>query len=306
MVVLRNFLAAHSRPRAIMVVMVLGVCLNAVADYALMFGHFGAPALGVVGAGLASSLVNTWMFLVLLAIAVGHRAFRSYRLLTGPWRLDWTVIREILRIGVPIGLGILAESSLFAATALLMGLIGTTALAANAIALQCVSVAFMIPLGFSQAATVRVGLAAGAGDRAGLARAGWTALGLGLALSVVPIALFLAAPRFLATRFLDPSQAGNGAVIDTIVVLLAIAALFQVFDGAQIIAGGALRGLKDTRIPMWISIFSYWAVGFSCSALFGFGFGFGAIGIWSGVALGLAATALFLIWRFHHMTRCRE
>ncbi|MEM7222649.1 MAG: MATE family efflux transporter [Pseudomonadota bacterium] len=299
LVVLRNFLAAHSRPRAIMVVMILGVCFNALADYALMFGHFGFPALGVVGAGLASSLVNGWMFLALLAVAVVHREFRPYRLLAGPWRPNLSLIREVLAIGIPIGLGILAESSLFAATALLMGLIGTTALAANAIALQCMSVAFMIPLGFSQAATVRVGLAAGAGDRAGLARAGWSALGLGLLLSALPVTLFLVVPRFLATLFLDPGQSVNLPVIETIVLLLGIAALFQVFDGIQIIAAGALRGLKDTRVPMWIALFGYWVVGFSCSLLLGFGLGLEVIGIWSGVALGLAVTAGLLVWRFY-------
>lgn len=303
MIVLRNFLAAHSRPRAIMVVMSLGVVLNALANYALMFGHFGFPALGLVGAGLSSSLVNTWMCLMLLGVAVLHRAFRAYRLLDGPWRPDWPLIREVVRIGLPIGLAILAESGLFAATAFLMGLIGTVALAANAIALQCIAVAFMIPLGFSQAATVRVGLAAGAGDRPAVARAGWTALGLGLVLSALPIAAFLLAPRTLAALFLDPGQAANLPVIDMIVLLLAIGAMFQIFDGIQIVAGGALRGLKDTRVPMWINIFGYWAVGFTASLLLGFSFGLGVLGIWGGIAIGLTVTAGLLVWRFRLMAR---
>ncbi|MEE8272780.1 MAG: MATE family efflux transporter [Alphaproteobacteria bacterium] len=302
-VVLRSFVAAHSRPRSVLVVTLLGVVVNAVGDYVLMFGKLGFPALGVVGAGVSTSIVNAFMFLVLFGYVLRDRKFRRYALLARFWRPDWARFREILRLGMPIGLAILAEAGMFSAAALLMGLISTAALAAHAIALQCAGVAFMVPLGISQAATVRVGLAAGAGDRSGVGHAGWSALALGAAFSTVPILAFWLLPEPLVDVFLDLALPATRPVAELAAAMLGVAALFQLVDGAQVIAAGVLRGLKDTKVPMVIAAFGYWGVGFPGSVALGFGLGLGGVGVWLGLALGLAASALMLIHRFHRRDR---
>jgi MATE family multidrug resistance protein len=302
-VTLRCFLSAHSRPRSVLVVTLLGVGVNALGNYALMFGHFGFPALGLVGAGISSALVHAFMFLALIGFVVRDRRLRRYAPLYRFWRADWPRFREIVKIGAPIGLTIMAESGMFSAAAFLMGILGTTQLAAHAIALQCAAVAFMVPLGVSQAATVRVGLAVGAGDRAGVGRAGWAALALGAGFAVFGALLFWLLPRPLVDLFLDLGAPEQWPVVELAVSLLGIVALFQVFDGAQIIAAGALRGLKDTRVPMIMATFGYWPVGFGTSALLGFALGLGGLGIWAGLALGLMVVAVLVIWRFHRRDR---
>lgn len=302
-VALRCFVTAHERPRSILVITLLAVALNALGNYCLMFGKFGFPRLELLGAGISSAVVQASMCFALLGYVLLDGRFRRYRLLIRFWRPDWIRFREILRIGLPIGLTILAESCLFAAASLLMGRIGTAQLAAHAVAIQCVAVAFMVPLGLGQAATVRVGLAAGSGDRAAAGRAGWTALAMGSAFMAVPAALFLFAGPTLIGFYLDRSLAANLEVISLAVSLLAIGGLFQFVDGAQVILVCALRGLKDTRVPMWISLFGYWAVGFTASILLAFVVGLAAIGIWSGLALGLATVAGLLLWRFSRRER---
>jgi MATE family multidrug resistance protein len=302
-IVLRAFVVAHSRPRAALVVIVAGACLHALGDYTLMFGHFGFPAFGVAGAGISNSLIQWLMLLVLLGYVQWDRRFRRYALLSRFWRANWPRFREVLRIGMPIGLAILAESGLFAAALYVMGVLGTDQLAAHAIALQCAAVAFMVPLGIGQAATVRVGLAAGRGDRPAVGRAGWIALGLGAGFSFAPAVVFLLLPYAVIGLFLDLSAAGSLEVAAFAVTFLAVAAVFQLFDGLQIIAAGALRGLKDTRTPMLVALFSYWPVGFGACLLLAFPAGLGGLGIWLGLALGLVVVAGLLVWRFHRRER---
>jgi MATE family multidrug resistance protein len=178
-VVLRNFIAALGRPRAAMVVTFLAIGFNALADYGLIFGAFGLPALGLRGAGLATALTNALMFLGLLGYILRDRRFRRYQILGRCWRPDWARFGEIFRLGLPIGITLIMEVGLFASAGFMMGWIGMAELAAHQIALQCASVSFMVPLGLAQAATVRVGLAAGAGDAAGVRRAGSAALAMG-------------------------------------------------------------------------------------------------------------------------------
>ena len=302
-ITLRSFVSAHSRPRSVLVVTVLGVGVNALGNYTLMFGNFGFPAFGVVGAGISTSIVNAVMFLVLIGFVVRDRRFRRYHILVRFWRSDWPRFREILRLGLPIGFAILAESGMFAAAAILMWLIGTNELAAHGIALQCAAVAFMVPLGISHAATVRVGLAAGAGDPGGVHRAGWVALGLGGMYTVLPITLFWLIPWTMVDLFLDLDISGNRQVAEVAVAFLGVAALFQLADGAQVIAVGVLRGLKDTRVPMVIATLGYWVVGFGTSILLGFWTGLGGLGVWIGLAAGLAFVAVIAIHRFHNRAR---
>ncbi len=302
-VALRSFINAHERARAPLVVTLIGVAVNALANYALMFGHFGFPRLELVGAGISTAIVNVLMFASLLAFTTLDRRLRRYAILIRFWRPDWQLFREILRIGLPIGLTILAESGFFSAAALLMGLLGTEFLAAHAIAVQSVSVAFMVPLGISVAATVRVGLAVGRRDPGAAARAGWAALAIGVIFMLAASAIFWFGGRQIIGLYLDLEAPENAAAIALGVSFLVVGAIFQLADGVQIILGGALRGMKDTRVPLAIAVFGYWGIGFSGSVLLGFHFEFAGVGIWSGLAFGISAVALLLFWRFRAQLR---
>jgi MATE family multidrug resistance protein len=297
-VVLRNFIASLERPRAAMVIMLIGVSFNAVAAYGLIFGRLGMPALGLRGAGIAAALTNYFLFLGLLGYILVDRQFRRFQILGRLWRPDWARFREIFRIGLPIGLTLVMEVGLFATAGFLIGLIGTAQLAAHQIALQCASVTFMVPLGLAQAATVRVGLAAGAGDAQGIWRAGVAALVMGGAFMLATATLMWTAPRAIVGLFIDLGAAANAPVVHAAVTFLAIAALFQIFDGGQVIGAGALRGLKDTRWPMAIAGLAYWIVGIGLATGLGFGLGWGGLGIWIGLAAALAVAALLMVPRF--------
>ena len=304
LVVLRCFVAAHTRAKSVLMVMILGVVVNFVGNYVLMFGHFGFPALGLVGAGISTSIANGIMFAALLGYVLWDRKFRRYAILYRLFWKDWPRFREILRIGLPIGVTILAESGLFAAAGLLMGLIGTEQLAAHAIALQCAVVAFMIPLGISQATTIRVGRAAGAGSRSGVGKAGWCAMALGLVFMLAAALCFLLLPEQLVDLFLDLNKPANIEVLHYGVIFLSIAALFQVFDGAQVVSMGCLRGLKDTRVPMYFALLCAWGIGFGACAVLAFPLGLGGVGIWLGLSLGLATLSGLMTWRFHRQSQC--
>ena len=298
-VVLRCFVTAHSRPRSVLVITLLAVGANAVGNYGLMFGNFGLPRWELTGAGVTSSVVSWLMFLAMLGFVLRDRRFKRYAILVRFWRPDWARFRELFRIGFPIGLTILAETSLFSGAAFLMGLISTEALAAHAIALQCAAVAFMVPLGVSQAAVVRVGLAAGLRDPAAVGRAGWASMLVGTLFMVASALVFWFAGRQLVGLFLDLELAANAPVVRLAVSFLVIAALFQLVDGAQVIGISALRGLKDTKVPMWLALTGYWGVGFLTSAVLAFPLGLEGEGVWIGLAAGLAFVALTAVWRFH-------
>jgi MATE family multidrug resistance protein len=297
-VVLSELLVAHTRPRATLVVVVLGIGINALADYALMFGHFGFPRLGLVGAGVASAGVTTFMFLALLAFVLIDRRLRRYRLLGRFWRVDWSQIYEIFRLGLPIAVAHLAEVGMFLAATLLMGLIGTAALAAHAIANQCAVIAYMVPYGIAQAATVRVGRAVGAGKHQAMARAGWTALALGIGFAFLPAAAFWFLGGAIVDIFLDTARPENKTTIDLAVSFVAIAAFLQFADATQATAFGALRGLKDTRTPMLISLAGYWGLGLMSAAVFGVYLDFGGQAIWISLAAAVSVVGVLLVRRF--------
>ena len=208
-VVLRNFIAALERPRAAMVIMLIGVSFNAIAGYALIFGRLGMPALGLPGAGIAAALTNWFVFAGLLGYVLIDRQFRRFHLLGRLWRPDWARLRELFRIGLPIGVTLVMEVGLFAAAGFVIGLIGTAQLAAHQIALQCASVTFMVPLGLAQAATVRVGLAAGAGDGQGVRRAGLMALIMGGVFMLGMATMMWTAPGAIVGLFVDARRPGQ-------------------------------------------------------------------------------------------------
>jgi MATE family multidrug resistance protein len=300
-VVLRGFLAAMERPGPALLVAFLGVGVNALLVWSLVFGAFGAPALGVVGAGLASFLVNLLMPVALLGLIARDRRLRRFRLLGRLWRPDWPRFREVFRVGLPIAGQMWLEIGLFAGAALVVGLLGAVPVAAHAVAVQVATATFMVPMGIGQAATARVGLAAGAGDMAGAARAGSVAVALGTAFMAATAAGMVAASGVLPWLFLSAGDPAAPAVAAGAATLLVIAGLFQLADGVQVVAAGALRGLRDTRAPMLFAALGYWGIGLPVGLLLGFPLGLGATGIWIGLAAGLAVVAALLLRRWRRL-----
>ena len=293
---MRNFLSAVERPQWIFIVSAAGIVLNAIVSWALIFGRLGLPALGIFGGGLGSSIV--WVTLTggLAVVLVTNRKFRRFHLFGRFWRPDWARFRQIWRLGLPIGLTMAFEGAVFGAAAYLMGLIDAESIAAHAIALQIAAVSFMVPLGLGQAATVRVGRALGARDRAAIARAGWTAWVLGVAFMGLMAVLMWLFPRELVSLFVESSRGSR--VVDLAVAFLAVAAAFQIVDGAQVVGAGMLRGLHDTRVPMYFALFGYWVVGIGVGVWLAFYRGWQGVGIWTGLAAGLALVAALMIARW--------
>ena len=302
-IVLRGFVASINRPNWALWVMLAGIPLNGLLNYALIFGELGAPRLELYGAGLASSIANAAMIAAMLAVVVWRRPFRKYNILGRFWRPDWTVFFRIFLLGLPIAVMYLMEFGVFAAAVMLMGQISETAVAAHQIALQIAAITFMVPFGISQAATVRVGHAVGRGDPIGARRAGWVAVLLGVGFMAVMSLVFVVLREPLVGAFLDPAKPGSPAVLALAAQLLLIAAAFQMADGAQSIGAGALRGLNDTAIPMVFTIFAYWVTGFGLAWVLGFEIGWGPHGIWAALAIGLAVAAVCHLTRFWWLTR---
>ena len=302
-IVLRSYVSALERPAWALGVMVFAVAFNVFANWCLMFGNLGFPALGIVGSGIATTASCIVMFASLALVVSLDRRFRRYRLFGRFWRSDWPRLAEMTRLGLPIAFILLFEVGLFSAAAFVMGLIDATALAAHAIAMQIASLSFMVPLGLGQAATVRVGRAAGAGDRDAVRRAGWTAFALGVGFMACIALVMLFAPRLLISAFVDISDPINAAVVDTAVIFLAIAALFQIVDGAQAVGAGMLRGLQDTGVPMILAAIGYWGVGMPLGLVLAFWAGMGGAGVWLGFSAGLAVVALLLVTRWMRRDR---
>jgi MATE family multidrug resistance protein len=241
------------------------------------------------------------MFVAGVWFAHRRRPFRKYHVLGRIWRVDWNLMWQLIVIGAPISLAFLMEYGLFAAAALLMGLISTTALAAHQAALQIAAILFMVPFGISIAATVRVGHAVGRGDAQAVKRAGFVAAGLGIAfMSVMTLAVIVG--RFAIGRFFfGEAVESGGAVIDLTATLLMVGATFFVADGIQTVAAGALRGMSDTRVPLLFAAISYWLIGFPAAYALGFWTGIGAVGVWIGLSCGTAVYAVLLMLRFRRL-----
>jgi MATE family multidrug resistance protein len=293
---LRGFLEGQGDTRPILAVAVFGVSLNIVANQALMFGRWGLPALGLVGTGYATSLVYATMA-VLAGLYVAWR-YPRHRVFRGMRRPDPTMLGELLRVGWPISLTLGFEAGLFSLTALLMGRFGDAALAGHQVALQSASTTFMVPLGISIATGVRVGQAVGRRERAGVARAGAVGMALSGAFMLLAAALFWLAPTLVIGLYLPVHDPANAEVVRFARRFLAVAGLFQVFDGLQVAASGALRGLKDTRAPMVLTLVAYWVVGVPVAVLLAFRLGVGPTGLWFGMVAGLGSAAVLLLNRF--------
>jgi MATE family multidrug resistance protein len=294
----RGFLTVMERTQVVLWATIAGAVVNAILDYVLIFGEFGFPRLELVGAGIASVFSATTTFLFLLFYSLWHPKLRRYNILGRIWRSDWPVFFQIVRMGAPIGLTIVAEGSLFTASAIMIGWLGTIPLAGHGIALQIASITFMVPVGLSVAAMTRVSLAAGRGDHAGIGRAGWTSLAVTMIFMGCFAVLFWTIPETLVGFYLDLNDPQAEEVLAYGVSFLLVAALFQLADGGQIIGVNNLRGLGDTTIPLFYALFGYWGVGISLSLGLGFLAGWGGVGVWCGLAGGLACVALLANVRF--------
>lgn len=296
--VMRSFLSAIEHTRIVLIATLCAAVVNAIANYCLIFGNFGAPQLGLEGAAIASLASNLLALAILVFYARMVESVARFEVFVRLWRADWQAFFEVLQLGWPISLTVIAEVGLFAASSVMIGWIGAIELAAHGIALQLASLAFMIPLGLSAAATIRVGHAQGQGDHPNTYRAAVSVLAIALAIALCSAALFVIAPSFLIGMFLDDANAEAGKVLAMAVPLLAVAAAFQLVDSTQAVSAGLLRGIKDTRIPMFIAVFGYWCIGMAAAYLFAFRFGYGAVGVWMGLAIGLAVVAVMLTFRF--------
>ena len=301
--VLRSFVSALGRPIIATVITLVSIAVNAAGNYAFVFGHWGAPELGLIGSAW-SSVVTSWVAALAYCWLIrSDRRLRRYRVFGRWWRAEWPRFRELLRIGLPIALIILAEGGLFSSAAFLMGLIGEAQLAGHAVALQVAALAFQIPFGIGQAVTIRVGYHFGAGDNAAIARAGKAALVMALGYLVLPAALMILTPRLILQLYVDPAAAKNAVMVGYAVQFLAVAAAFQLFDGLQAVLAGALRGLQDTRVPMLLALTGYWLVGFGTSAALGFATPLAGLGVWLGLAAGLVVVSLLLLHRWQARAR---
>jgi multidrug resistance protein, MATE family len=301
-IAIRNFMGAVNRPEPGLWITLVAIPVNGFLAYALIHGHFGLPRLDLLGAGIATTLVNVGMCAVAIWVCYARHPFKKYRVLGRFWRADWQLLGQLFVIGFPISVGFMLEWGLFSSAALLVGWIGTTALAAHQIALTVASILFMVPFGISLAATVRVGHAVGRRDPVASRRAGFTAIGLGGACMTVITLTTVAFRDQIPLLFLSGDDTASVDTARLAAMLLAIGATFFVTDALQGIAGGALRGLNDTRVPMLFAAVSFWLIGFTAAYALAFWAGLGAIGIWIGFSLSVVTYATLLIWRFHWLT----
>ncbi|WP_121118711.1 MATE family efflux transporter [Croceibacterium ferulae] len=301
--VLRAFVSTLGRPVFATVVALLSLPLNGLGNYLLVFGAWGAPALGLRGAAIASVLTAVIGVIMYVAAIQRDRRLRRYYLFGNFWRPDWPQIHRLLVVGIPVSITIVAEAGLFGAAAFLMGRIGALELAAHTLALSIASLAFQIPFGIGQAATIRVGYHFGAGDAAGVGRAGLVGMALSQVFALASAALMVEAPLWVLTPWIDTDTPGNAQLVQLAVAYLVVAAAFQLADGLQAVLLGALRGLQDTRTPMAYAIAGYWLVGFGLAIGLGFYTPLRGTGVWLGLAIGLLIVAVLLLVRWRRRGR---
>ncbi|KJV09760.1 hypothetical protein VZ95_09445 [Elstera litoralis] len=308
MTVVRNLLVTYHKANLSLAFTMGAFVVNAGLDLLLVFGGQSIglpwiPAFGLIGAGIATA-TGCWLMVgAMLVYIVTQAPFAALWRTGGAWRPEAVLWRRMLTLGLPISITMVMEVGLFAIAGLMMGWLGTDALAAHQIAILLASLTFMVPWGISQAATVRIAAAVGRGEPAAAAQAGWVAQGMGLAVMGSAAIVLWLVPYPLARQFLDAEAVANVAVLELAVTYLAVAALFQLFDGMQVIGTASLRGLSDTRVPMLFAVFGYWGVGLTTSYVLGFLLGWQGIGVWIGLATGLATVSFLMVWRFRALTQ---
>jgi len=301
--VLRSFVSALGRPIFATAITVLAIGVAVLGNYVFVFGHFGAPAMGMLGSPV-STVLTSLFFVAAYVVAIStHRGLRRYRVFGKWWRPEWRRLRELVRTGLPVALTILAEAGLFSGAAFLMGRIGAEQLAGHTVALQLAAFAFQVPFGVGQAATIRVGYFYGARDAAAIGRAGWTGIAIGTGFMVLTAGVMLFAPRFIIRLYVDPDAPQNAILVGFALKFMTVAAAFQLFDGIQAVSAGALRGVQDTRVPMWMALFGYWVPGLGTAVALGFFTPLQGTGIWIGLAVGLVVVASLLLQRWARRAR---
>jgi MATE family multidrug resistance protein len=299
---LRTFVAALAKTWAILLITVVAVGLNYVLSLGLVHGAFGLPALGVAGAGWAKTIVSALMFLAVLAYTYFTPTFRGYGLFRGRLSLDLGVCREIFRLGIPVAGIVILEMGLFAAVAIFSGQLGAVPLATYQVMLAWIGIAFMTAHGLAEAGMVRVAHGIGRNSLASARQAGLLTFAMGVSWLVLLIAVPLKYPEPLVRIFLEESDPGFSQVLSLTTQLLYLAAFFQIFDGLQVMASLALRGLKDTIVPLWCAALGYWVFGVGGGWFLAFPLGMGAHGLWWGMAVGLTVTGSLLAVRFVVLT----
>jgi MATE family multidrug resistance protein len=292
-VAFRRYLQAINLVRPVMIALVTANVVNAVANWVLIFGHLGFPAMGVRGSAWATLLARVFMAAFLFVVILGHEAHVVPRLRDTPMGIDPARLRRLFTLGIPAAGQMVFEVGVFAAATALAARVSADGLAANQIALNLASFTFMVPFGISSAAAVRVGQAVGRRDPHGAAIAGWTAIAIGVAFMATAAVVFLIAPGMLIRAFTS-----DRAVIEIGIKLLFVAAVFQLFDGVQAVATGALRGLGDTHTAMLWNLGGHWAIGLPLGYLLCFRRGYGVVGLWWGLSIGLmiCGVALLVVW----------
>lgn len=295
---LNSYLAALERPQVVLWITLAGLPLVIVLNWIMIFGNLGVPEMGVRGAAIAAIIVQYLQLAAIAAYAVWLPATRKYRLFQRFWRPDWAEMKAVFVLGMPIGLTMVAEGGLFVGSNVMMGWIGTRELAARGIALQLASITFMLHLGMSNAATVRIGQAKGRNDPVWMRDAGVTVIAISIAMALLAVSAFELFPRQLVSLYLDLTHPETPAIIHIASGLLFYAGLFQLMDAMQVIGLGLLRGVQDTRVPMVIAAISYWVVGIPIAYYLAFVLGMGPAGLWLGLVAGLSTAAVLLMHRF--------
>lgn len=300
---LRGFATAIDELRPVLIIAIVTVLINIAANYVFIYGHFGAPAMGVVGSAVASVIAFVCSFAMMLALVLIAPAFKKYRLLHRFFRPDWKKFADIFRLGIPMGSSLIFEAMLFNSATLIMGTIGATAVAAHQVALNIPSLTFMVPLGIGMAATVRVGLAAGARNAVGARRAGYVAIMFGCGFMAICGVVIAAMPESLAGLYLNATDPNNVGVVPLAASFLYVAAAFQLFDALQVTAQTSLRGLKDARAPMWIAGLSYWLIGFPLAYGLAKWAHLDGLGVWLGLLASLLVAGVGMLWRWDVVSR---
>jgi multidrug resistance protein, MATE family len=298
---LRSVVAAMSHTRIIVAIAIGGTTMNIIGDYVLGFGKFGFPQLGIAGLALASVLAIWAMFLALITYMLTQSELKTYRFFRNIYRIDSHVLKSLIRVGFPIGITTALEIGLFAIVTYLMGLLGTEVLAAHQLVLQTIAITFMVPLAMSYAATIRVGREIGENNPAGAIRAGYVGAATGLIFMLLMAAILLLFPQQIIGVFIDLSDSRNRNVVLLATGMMTIAAISQILDGPQKIIMGALYGLQDTHIPMFLSLLAFWGIGLTSGYWLGFHTALGGNGLWLGQSIGIAISAVMFFWRFHHL-----
>lgn len=295
---LRGVVSGLSHARPVMLIVIIGTIFNIIGNYILGFGKFGFPRLGLVGLAIASVFALWGIFIALIIYILRHPQLKTYRILKQLHKLKPAILRELSKTGVPIGIFIALELGLFTIVTYLMGLLGTEVLAAHQIVFQTIVVTFMIPLGMSYAATVRVGQWLGQKNPKGIERAGYISIGMGLVFATVVAIAMLFFPQAIVGLYINLEDPDNAEIINLALPMLRVASLSQILDAVQKITYGVLQGLQDTRIPVLLNIPAFWGIGLTTGYFLGFHFGLGGTGLWLGQSIGVAIAAILFLLRF--------